>query len=188
MRWRRRTLLDKVTFVIITQISHDATAQCHMSCILGSHEPHYSRSAWVAAVTLPAGRIVEILGVKAPSSMAGLAAAIEKGLPRSALSRVAARSGLTGKARDELLHRVVPLATFKRRVRLKQHEGERTERLARVIALTELLWDDQPAAQEFLRTPHPELAGRTPLEAAATELGARAVEDVVMRALYGLPA
>jgi hypothetical protein len=29
--------------------------------------------------------------------------------------------------------------------------------------------------------------GRTPLESAGSELGARAVEDVVMRALYGFP-
>jgi putative toxin-antitoxin system antitoxin component (TIGR02293 family) len=138
---------------------------------------------------LPAARVTEMMGLKnAPVGLAGLAAAIEKGLPRSALSRVVACTGLTGKARDELMHRVVPLATFKRRVRLKPHEGEKTERLARVIALAELLWDDQPAAQEFLNTPHPELAGRTPLESAATELGARAMEEVVMRALYGLPA
>jgi putative toxin-antitoxin system antitoxin component (TIGR02293 family) len=85
------------------------------------------------------------------------------------------------------MYRVVPLSTLKRRTRLKTHESEKTERLARVIALAELLWDDQEAAQEFLNTPHPELDGRTPLECAASELGAREVEDLVMRALYGLP-
>ena len=96
-------------------------------------------------------------------------------------------TALTGKARDALMHRVVPLATFKRRTRLKFHESEKTERLARVIALAELLWDDQSAAQRFLNTPHPELAGRTPLESAGSELGARQIEDIVNRALYGLP-
>jgi hypothetical protein len=90
-----------------------------------------------------------------------LAAAVEKGLPRSALVRVVERAGLTGKARDALMYRVVPLA--------------------------ELLWDDRPAAQRFLNTPHPELAGRTPLESKGSELGARQVEDIVNRALYGLP-
>jgi len=134
------------------------------------------------------GRVQEILGLKGVTRDAsGLAAAVEKGLPRSALLRAVARAGLTGKARDALLYRVVPLATFKRRTRLKIHESEKTERLARVIALAELLWEDQPAAQQFLNTPHAELAGRTPLESAGSELGARAVEDVVMRALYGLP-
>jgi putative toxin-antitoxin system antitoxin component (TIGR02293 family) len=86
-----------------------------------------------------------------------------------------------------LLHGIVPSATFKRRSRLKLHESEKTERLARVIALAELLWDDAEAAQRFLSTPHPELQNRTPLDIAATELGARQVEDLVMRAIYGLP-
>ena len=139
-------------------------------------------------MNIQTGRVQEILGLKGVASDAsGLAAAVEKGLPRSALVRTVARAGLTGKARDALLYRVVPLATFKRRTRLKTHESEKTERLARVIALAELLWEDQPAAQQFLNTPHVELAGRTPLESAGSELGARAVEDVVMRALYGLP-
>jgi putative toxin-antitoxin system antitoxin component (TIGR02293 family) len=79
-------------------------------------------------------------------------------------------------------------ATYKRRHRLKLVESEKTERLARVIALAEMLWDDDEAAKRFLATPHAELGRRKPIEAALTELGARQVEDVVMRALYGLPA
>ncbi len=139
-------------------------------------------------MAMPVERIEEILGLKPTArGMAGLAAAVERGLPRSALMRVVARAGVSGKARLELLHGVVPPATFKRRTRLKLHESEKTERLARVIALSELLWDDAESAQRFLNAPHPELQNRTPLEAAATEIGARQVEDVVMRALYGLP-
>jgi putative toxin-antitoxin system antitoxin component (TIGR02293 family) len=139
-------------------------------------------------MSMPAERVEEILGLKPTTrGMAGLAAAIEKGLPRSALMRVVARAGVTGKARLALLHRVVPSATFKRRTRLKLHESEKTERLARVIALSELLWDDAQAAQRFISAPHPELQNRSPLDCAGTELGARQVEDVVMRAIYGLP-
>jgi putative toxin-antitoxin system antitoxin component (TIGR02293 family) len=88
----------------------------------------------------------------------------------------------------KLLHRVVPAATYKRRHRLKLVESERTERLARVIALAEMLWDDEAEARRFLSTPHPELGRKKPIEAALTELGARQVEDIVNRALYGLPA
>ena len=139
-------------------------------------------------MSMPAERVEEILGLKLRTrGVAGLAAAIEKGLPRSALMRVIARTGVTGKARVALMDRVVPSATLKRRTRLKLHESEKTERLARVIALAELLWDDPEAAQRFIDTPHPELQNRTPLECASTELGARQVEDVVMRAIYGLP-
>ncbi len=85
------------------------------------------------------------------------------------------------------MYRVVPLATFKRRARLKSQESEQTERLARVIAPAELLWDDPSAAHEILNASHPELDGRTPLDCAASEIGARQVEELVQRALYGLP-
>jgi putative toxin-antitoxin system antitoxin component (TIGR02293 family) len=139
-------------------------------------------------MSMPAERVEEILGLKPNSrGLAGLAAAVQHGLPRAALVRVIARSGVTGKARLALLHGVIPSATFKRRTRLKLHESEKTERLARVIALAELLWDDTAAAQSFIATPHPELQNQTPLDCARTELGARQVEDVVMRAMYGLP-
>ena len=125
-------------------------------------------------MSLPAERIEQILGLRPTTrGMAGLAAAVQKGLPRSALTRVVARAGVTGKARLALLHRVIPSATFKRRTRLKLHESEKTERLARVIALSELLWDDAEAAQLFINAPHPELGNRTPLECASTELGVR---------------
>jgi putative toxin-antitoxin system antitoxin component (TIGR02293 family) len=139
-------------------------------------------------MAVPADRIARILGLR-PSvrSVADIAEAVESGLPKRSLERVVERSGIEGPARVKLMHRVVPAATWKRRHRLKLVESERTERLARVIALAEILWDDDAEAKRFLATPHPELGRRKPIEAALTELGARQVEDVVMRALYGLP-
>ena len=78
-------------------------------------------------MNMPTDRIQEILGLKKTARGApGLAAAVEKGLPRSALLRTVERAGLSGRARDALLYRVVPLATFKRRTRLKSHESEKT--------------------------------------------------------------
>jgi len=85
------------------------------------------------------------------------------------------------------LRRVVPEATFKRRTHLSKTEGERTERLARVIAAAEYVWDDSDDAREWLTKPHPELSGRTPMEAAESELGARRVEHVLDSMFYGLP-
>ena len=117
-----------------------------------------------------------------------IAEAVESGLPKLSLERVVERAGIEGPARAKLMQRVVPAATYKRRHRLKLVESEKTERLARVIALAEMLWDDEAEARRFLSTPHPELNGRKPIEAALTELGARQVEDIVNRALYGLPA
>jgi putative toxin-antitoxin system antitoxin component (TIGR02293 family) len=140
-------------------------------------------------MAVPSDRVARILGLK-PSvrSVADIAEAVESGLPKQSLERVVERAGVEGPARLKLMHRVVPAATYKRRHRLKLVESEKTERLARVIALAELLWDDEAEARRFLATPHPELGRKKPIEAGLTELGARQVEDVVMRALYGLPA
>ena len=140
-------------------------------------------------MAVPADRVARILGHK-PNirSVAGIADAVEHGLPKHSLERVVERSGVEGPARLKLMYRVVPAATWKRRHRLKLVESEKTERLARVIALAELLWDDEAETKRFLSAPHPELGRRKPIEAALTELGARQVEDIVMRALYGLPA
>ena len=139
-------------------------------------------------MAVPADRVARILGLKSTvRSMAAIADAVESGLPKQSLERVVERTGYQGPARLKLMHRVVPAATFKRRVRLKLVESEKTERLARVIALAELLWDDEDEAKRFLTTPHAELGRRRPIEAGLTELGARQVEDIVMRALHGLP-
>ena len=86
------------------------------------------------------------------------------------------------------MYRVVPEATYKRRTRYLSHaESERTERMARVIALAEEVWQDPVETRRFLTTPHPEIGGKTPLDAALTELGARQAEMVMARILYGLP-
>ena len=67
-------------------------------------------------------------------------------------------------------------------------EGEPAERLARVIAMAEFVWEDPAAAQRFLATPHRGLGGRTPMDAASSELGARQVEEILARIVGGLPA
>jgi putative toxin-antitoxin system antitoxin component (TIGR02293 family) len=139
-------------------------------------------------MAVPVDRVARILGLKPTvRSVADIADAVESGLPKQSLERVVERAGIQGPARQKLMQRVVPAATYKRRQRLKLVESEKTERLARVIALAELLWDDDVEAKRFLATPHPELGRRKPIEAGLTELGARQVEDLVMRALYGLP-
>lgn len=159
-----------------------------MSLMLGSFEP-IMIAGGDDTMAVPTDRVARILGLK-PSvrSVADIAEAVESGLPKLSLERVVERAGIEGPARAKLMQRVVPAATYKRRHRLKLVESEKTERLARVVALAEMLWDDEAEARRFLSTPHPELNRRKPIEAALTELGARQVEDIVNRALYGLPA
>jgi putative toxin-antitoxin system antitoxin component (TIGR02293 family) len=122
------------------------------------------------------------------SSIRDLEQTISDGLPKIALRLTIERIYSTNGEARRAMFRIVPEATLKRRTRLSPAESERTERLARVIASAEHTWNDRDDAREWLTKPHPELSNRTPLEAAMTELGARRVEELLDRILYGIPA
>ena len=122
------------------------------------------------------------------TSIEELAERVSEGLPKTALRNVVRRLYDSPMEANDLMYRIVPEATYKRRTRLTPAESERTERLARVIASAEVVWDDRAAAKDWLLTPHPELNGKKPLDAAMSELGARQVEDLLDRIYYGIPA
>lgn len=113
---------------------------------------------------------------------------VEAGLPVESLARVVARVSEPSTA-GALRYRIVPRATLHRRRRqLTLEESERLERLARVVAIAEDVWEDETRAKEFLGSPQPQLGDRTPVDLAYTELGARQVEELLMKLEYGLPA
>jgi putative toxin-antitoxin system antitoxin component (TIGR02293 family) len=128
-----------------------------------------------------------ILGSRVLSAQ-DLEAAVVTGLPKQALRLTLARACSSSRYVRTLLYRVVPEATYKRRTRLTAVESERTERLARVIAMAEFVWDNRDDAREWLNKPHPELENRPPIEAALSELGARRAEELLDRLFYGIPA
>lgn len=130
---------------------------------------------------------VAILGRRI-RSIEDLEKTISHGLPKRALRLAVERVYLSPGDARKAMFRIVPEATFKRRTRLSHAESERTERLARVIAAAEHTWSDREDAREWLTKAHPELARRTPLESAMTELGARRVEELLDRLFYGIPA
>lgn len=136
-----------------------------------------------------AARIAEVMGLKRGiRSLEDLSGIVVRGLPKSALRNCADRVATTPQERRRLMFRIVPEATFKRRRdHLKPEESERTERLARVIATAEYVWDDRAESKRFLATPHPELGGQRPIDAAMTELGARRVEELLWNIFHGLP-
>lgn len=110
------------------------------------------------------------------------------GLPFRSLRRVSAHYPQEERARVEQL--VVPRTTMLRRERagvLSREESERLERVARLTALAEQVLESREDAQRFLTTPHALLDGEAPLDLAATDLGARRVEDVLWRLEYSLP-
>jgi len=143
---------------------------------------------------LQAAHIGEVLGgprlLGTPvHSLWELNSAVERGLPKAALRNVARRLFESPGEQRAIMHRIVPEATYKRRRdRLSPAESERTERLARVIAMAEDVFGDRDDARHFLTTPHAEMGGRTPLDVSLTELGARQAEEIMARIVYGLPA
>lgn len=66
-------------------------------------------------------------------------------------------------------------------------QGKHAQRFAKLAAAAEYVFDDLGDAKEWLHNPHPELAGRTPLEAAQSEIGAHNAEHILDRIFYGLP-
>ncbi len=102
----------------------------------------------------------------------GLRRAVEGGLPESA-----ARS----------LLRVFPGLDLHLGVRLGREESAYVERVARLYVMTVEVWNGaERAAAEFLLSPHPLLEGRSPLDIARTELGARQVEEILERIEHGV--
>jgi len=142
---------------------------------------------------IAAERIANVLGGprilgRRIRSLFDLERTISNGLPKRALRHTAERICSSSGDVREVIYRVVPEATFKRRVRLSAAESARTERLARIVAAAEHVWSDQDSARQWLTKPHPELNGRTPLECAFSELGARQVEQILDKLFYGIPA
>lgn len=92
------------------------------------------------------------------------------------------------RAQTRLADALVPRITRRRRTAtLKLDESERVERLARIMALAEFVMEDHTEAQVFMAEPHAMLGERSPIEAAATELGARQVENILWKLEYSLP-
>jgi putative toxin-antitoxin system antitoxin component (TIGR02293 family) len=138
---------------------------------------------------IAAATVAEILGLGSEVRTGHeLEAAVSAGLPKRSLEHLSSRLYLDRRAASAYKFKVVPQATWKRRTkRLSADESERTERLARVLAAAEYVWDDRDRAREWMSKPHPELQGKTPLETARTELGARRVEELLNKLFFGLP-
>lgn len=118
-----------------------------------------------------------------------LAAAVEAGLPVASLDIVTRRVARDSRTATELKHRVVPKTTLqRRRHRLSIEESERLERLARITALAEQVWEDPDLAHEFLVSPQPQLGGERPVDLIRTDLATRSVEDLLWSLEYSLPA
>ena len=83
----------------------------------------------------------------------------------------------------------IPARTLSRRRqsgRLQTDESERVLRLERLLALAAEMLRDEVRARDWVKSPKKALAGRTPLQYAETEIGAREVEDLIGRIRHGV--
>ena len=139
-------------------------------------------------VSVTPEKIASIMAlIPVPHSFAELDALVSHGLPKNALKSSVAYICLSNEDRKQLLYRIIPEATYKRRRdKLNAEESGRIERLARIYATTQYVWNSDDDARAFLHTPHPLLQDRTPLDVSMTELGARRVEEVLWQLYYGI--
>ena len=81
------------------------------------------------------------------------------------------------------------LSRRKREGRLRSDESDRLLRVTRVFAAVLALFEgDVALARGWFSGPQPGLGGARPLDYAATEVGAREVEDLVGRLEYRIPS
>jgi putative toxin-antitoxin system antitoxin component (TIGR02293 family) len=128
---------------------------------------------------------VPVLG-RSLRSRADLESAIREGFPQQVVVEVMRATGLTLKELAASLD-LSPRSLQRRRHegRLARYESDRLFRLARIVALAKRYLGDDDLAIRWLKRPNRALGGSTPLQSVSTELGSRAVENVLGRIAYG---
>ena len=128
---------------------------------------------------------VEDLGLKAttPNDVIAL---LERGLPFSAFKHFQHTLQTTEHTLAAAIG--VPTATLARRKktgRFDLEESDRLLRIGRLISTAQTLFSTPQATAAWFAKPARALAGKTPLEYARTEVGAREVEALLERLLDG---
>lgn len=134
------------------------------------------------------GRIVSMIGARTTiNTAADLAQYALKGLTTEAVRRLAA----LGLSQRDLAF-IIPARTFthreERSERLTPDESDRALRLARILAIGEIVFGDQDRALKWLTTEKRQFNAITPLGMLRTEIGARLVEEMLWQIDEGYAA
>jgi putative toxin-antitoxin system antitoxin component (TIGR02293 family) len=115
-----------------------------------------------------------------------LQAAIREGFPQRVIEELMQAAELSIKELAACLD-LSPRSLQRRRRegRLARYESDRVYRLARIIALAKSSLGGHDLATRWLKRPNRALGGKAPLAIIDTELGARAVENVLGRIAFG---
>jgi len=112
---------------------------------------------------------------------------VKKGLPVSSFRKLKDLLGISDKTLSEIIN-IVPRTLARRKVegRFQSNESERLLRLALLFDKTIMVIGDQQSARHWFKTPKTALGGKSPLEYADSEIGAREVEDLLGRIEHGV--
>lgn len=137
-------------------------------------------------------RIIENLG--GPRALRGkvatltdLRAKLREGLPYAAFETLSANFDIGTKEMTAIL--AVPARTLARRKKerkFRADESDRLFRLSRVVAMAEEVLGTREKATRWLHAPNRALGNEVPLRQVDTDLGARQVEDVLLRIAHGV--
>jgi len=133
-------------------------------------------------------RIHEWLGLPRSRSEHDFIRLVEEGLATKVIDSLR-RRGLTD---EEVYTLILPRRTLAhrraRREALSRDESDRAVRVARIAALADHVFGEPERAWRWLRDPKKHLQGRSPLQLAATEAGARLVEASLYQIDEGMVA
>jgi putative toxin-antitoxin system antitoxin component (TIGR02293 family) len=139
-----------------------------------------------------AARIAKTLGASGARQGKGataeaLQAQVRTGLPYAALEAVATGFAIGPSDLVAILHLPArTLARRKREKRLRPDESDRLFRLGRIAALADEVLGSREKATRWLHEPNRALASAVPLRQLDTEVGARRVEDLLLRIAHGV--
>lgn len=144
------------------------------------------------AASLPAHLIARTLGVarsadRRHATLPALRQAILRGLPYAAFERLAADYDIPRKTLLGLLR--VPPRTLARRKRVRRFaadESDRLFRIGRIAAQAAGTLGSRKKASAWLLAANRALGGPAPLDLLDTDLGARQVEDLLLRIAHGV--
>ena len=134
-------------------------------------------------------RIGQLLGMDAIHTASDVQQMVEGRLAPTTFDTLA-RS--TGFSRTLLYRLVIPKRTLSHRLQagepLTAAESDRLVRIARITALAERIFGNEEKARRWLTKPKTFLGHKSPMDALATEAGARVVEEQLYRIDYGFGA
>ncbi len=131
--------------------------------------------------------VEKLIGIKTADNLK-LAKKVEAGFSFDALEKLGKATGLPLE-RLRVAVRISPRTLTRRRKekKLSPEESDRLVSVSRLLAQTfELFEGNKEAGMRWFQSPNRALGGLSPIEAAATEIGTREVENLIGRLEHGV--